>query len=164
MKKCSKCKEVKVFSQFYRMRNSKDGYQGRCKDCALVDRKEKRRILMEDPKWVEQERERQREKQRRLWTPKRSKEYRNRYPEMIKARRIAQKIKIKKGFSRHHWSYREEHHSDIIPLKKKQHYKLHTLIKYEPLLYFFRRIDTGELLDTKDKHMEFIKQIIKHEN
>lgn len=158
MKKCSKCNEVKTLSQFYKRRDSKDGYQGRCKDCALIDRKDKRNTLMGDPKWVKQERERQREKQERLWTPERSKEYRNKYPEMVKARRVAQKIKIKRGFSRHHWSYNEEHHDDIIPLEKKQHYRLHTLIQYIPATYLFKRVDTGKILDTREKHMEFIKQ------
>lgn len=32
-KRCSKCGEVKPFSEFSRQSRNKDGYEGRCKDC-----------------------------------------------------------------------------------------------------------------------------------
>ena len=32
-KQCSRCKEIEPIDQFYRDRNRKDGYSGRCKEC-----------------------------------------------------------------------------------------------------------------------------------
>lgn len=33
MKKCSKCKEIKLKSDFYKNKNSKDGFGWHCKKC-----------------------------------------------------------------------------------------------------------------------------------
>jgi 5-methylcytosine-specific restriction endonuclease McrA len=33
MKTCIKCKEVKLFTEFYKHKNQKDGYHGKCKTC-----------------------------------------------------------------------------------------------------------------------------------
>lgn len=38
-KKCSKCGEVKPITDFYKRKNSKDGYRNHCKQCVLKDRK-----------------------------------------------------------------------------------------------------------------------------
>lgn len=40
MKTCTKCGEAKEFSEFYKMKNSKDGYEYSCKECISIRRKE----------------------------------------------------------------------------------------------------------------------------
>ena len=39
MKRCTKCKEEKEFSQYYRDRTSKDGLQSSCKLCLSAHQK-----------------------------------------------------------------------------------------------------------------------------
>lgn len=36
LKKCSKCKEIKLLNEFYRRSKSKDGYQDHCKECQFT--------------------------------------------------------------------------------------------------------------------------------
>jgi len=37
---CSKCKELKDYSEFYKRKDSKDGYRNQCKKCILIERKQ----------------------------------------------------------------------------------------------------------------------------
>ena len=41
-KQCCKCSEIKPISRFYRDKRTKDGREGRCKDCELIRQREKR--------------------------------------------------------------------------------------------------------------------------
>jgi hypothetical protein len=63
---------------------------------------------------------------------------------------------------KHHWSYNEEHFKDVIWLTKKEHMKGHRFIIYDQERKMYRRIDTNELLDTKEKHERWIKYCIEN--
>lgn len=41
MKQCTKCKQEKDYSEFYKHRKSKDGYKSQCKCCVSEDKKRK---------------------------------------------------------------------------------------------------------------------------
>lgn len=47
MKKCSKCKEEKPLTQFYRQTRSKDGYRAACKTCCRYTRKKDHPVSVE---------------------------------------------------------------------------------------------------------------------
>lgn len=161
-KKCKECQLVKLKSNFY-------GLQGECKDCTKKRVKYREDALRKDPAFVEKERVRSREKYRRLYvgtqkaSPEVNKRYWLKYPEKKIAKERSQYLK--KPFDcaeKHHWSYLEEHWVDVIWLTKKHHMKAHRFIVYDQERMMYRRCDTNELLDTKEKHQAFITYCIEN--
>ena len=49
MKKCTICKEIKPYNQFYKNKLTKDGYGSQCKSC---DTKERRRLTYEKKRYL----------------------------------------------------------------------------------------------------------------
>lgn len=82
------------------------------------------------------------------------------YPEKVAAGSQARKCKVKvKGNHRHHWSYSEEHHLDVVELSVKDHKKAHRFIRYDQKYMMYRTLE-GELLDTKESHLKHINEMI----
>lgn len=160
-KVCKDCKEEKSISSFY-------GKQGECKTCTKKRVKRKQLLNRLDPKWVEKERKRGRDKYYRLnYKNKRlSKEtrkkkdlnYRTKYPEKYKAKISSQRIEVPNGFERHHWSYLEEYQKDIIPLSTKDHNLLHRYLVYNQGHMMYEDLE-GNLLDTRESHIEYYLKI-----
>lgn len=176
MKKCFKCKKEKPLDDFYKHKEMSDGYLNRCKSCKRNDSTERFNKLKKDPEWIKKERKRGREKYHRLnYKDKHkcnnrdkyevTKRYREKYPEKYKAKIKSQRIKPKiKGNHMHHWSYNEDSYKDVIELSVTEHNKVHRYIIYDQERKMYRRFDNNVLLDTKEKHIEFINHIIKHLN
>lgn len=169
-KVCYKCNTKKQLDEFYKgYSKERDGYTGRCKECTKKNIRENYKKNRNNPEWVKKERERGREKYHRLNYKEKQKpcykqravstqKYRKKYPERYKASNNVQRIKCPKGFHKHHWSYNEKDWKDIIILAEKEHNMLHSNIIYDQTILMFRN-SKGEILNTKQSHLDLLKRI-----
>lgn len=175
MKKiCKKCNLEKSYDEYYNLSGNKDGKFSECKECVRrrVDLREKE--LRKNQQWVEKEKIRAREKYHRLGykdihkpTPERKKEimanYHNKFPEKRLSRFSIGNIKpIVAGNELHHWSYNEAHRKDVIELSVLDHNKAHRYMIYDQERMMYRRIDTNELLDTRQRHEDYVIGVIQN--
>lgn len=168
MKKCFKCGKTKPTLDFYKHPKTADGFLNKCKECTKSDAKSDYDTKSKSELFIEKEKKRGREKYRRLYTGtgkaniKASLNWIRKYPEKRKASLVAAKIKCE-GYEKHHWSYLEEHHLDIIKLTTREHGKAHRFLIYDQERMMYRRYDNNELLDTKERHEKFIRHQIKNQ-
>ncbi len=168
-KKCFKCGIIKPLSEFYAHSQMADGHLGKCKTCTQIDtRKRDERRKKTEPNYLDEERKRGRQKYHRLYRGtgkadvKSNMRYFSKYPEKRTAHSRSQHLKKPfDGAETHHWSYNEPHYRDVVWLSKKDHMKGHRFIMYDQERMMYRRFDTMELLDTKEKHEEFIRLMIE---
>lgn len=166
MKVCKDCNLEKSHRDFY-------GFQGECKDCTKKRvRLREKKLIEQDPNWIEKERTRHREKYHRLGYKDKHKptyemkkkaitKHKKKFPEKYKAKSYTNNLKTKiKGNNLHHWSYNKEHYKDVIELSIEEHNKLHRFLKYDKETFMYKTLN-GELLDTKEKHIEYYNSIKK---
>lgn len=158
MNKCIECKKSKDLDDFYDHPKNRDKKSGCCKECQKERARVRYRIKRKDKVWVESERERGREKYSRLnykdraystaqvLSPKLANIYKNQ----------SRNRKAPKGCEQHHWSYDPKHFKDTILLDRVDHRRLHTKILKTQDGNFYKIKDDGKVLDTKQKHLEFI--------
>ena len=169
MKICFKCDIEKPLTEYYKHKSMHDGHLNKCKSCTKSDVIKRESELRKDFNWNEKEKERQREKYKRLnykdkhkpnkeHKAKASSNYKERFPEKIEAKSASQRIKVKrKGNQKHHWSYNKEHYKDIIELTPELHYLIHRLMDYDSKTKLYKSKEDNEILDTKEKHIAFIR-------
>lgn len=81
------------------------------------------------------------------------------YPEKLDAGRVWHRYRIKtnlitpEGYEAHHWNY--NYGTDIILLSREKHKEAHRQLVYDQKTFCFKTL-TGELLDTKRKHWEYL--------
>lgn len=168
-KVCFKCNTLKDLSEFYKHPQMGDGHLNKCKQCTKKDVSEKFFENMKDPKLLEKERERGRDKYKRLnykevkpdpIVKKRSiAKYREMYPEKQMASSASQHILKIDGYENHHWSYNEKHYKDIIRISIESHYLAHRHMVYDQERKMYRKSKTNELIDTREIAIEFYKSL-----
>ena len=173
-KVCFKCEIEQPITEFYKHSQMEDGHFNKCKTCTRKDTKEREKILRSNPEWVEKEKKRGREKYHRLninWKKpdKKSKylievNHKNKYPEKSKARNLSQRLPCEKGNHLHHWSYNIEDAKDVIELSIKDHYLLHRYIIYVQEIKLYKNKLNGNILKTKESHLELLEKIKLWEN
>lgn len=169
MKKCFKCGTEKPITDFYKHSQMHDGHLNKCKECTKKDVKVLYKSNILDPGYIEMERKRGRLKFHRLYKGmskhnyKSNEKYLLKYPEKNLAKLSSAKLKRPfENAEKHHWSYNKMHYKDVIWITKKEHMKIHRFIVYDQERMMYRRFDSLELLDTKEKHVSFIMDCIKN--
>lgn len=170
MRKCNVCNIEKPYSEFYKNEQMADGYLKRCKSCVKMKARERELALKSTPEGLAKDRARHREKYYRLNYKDKHKpcyeekkkvieRYNNKYPEKLKARNLTSHIRAGKGNHIHHWSYNDEHMKDVFILSIKNHNELHRFIEYDQPKKMYRDLE-GNLLDTREKHEEYMNIIL----
>jgi len=172
MKVCFKCGIEKPLSDYYKHKQMGDGHLNKCKTCTKKDTKRQTEINISTPEGLEKERTRHREKYYRLGykdkhkpTPEMKKQqidrFKKKYPEKIIIKNKSSHLKpLIKGNNLHHWSYNLEHAKSVIELNLSDHNKLHRFLKYDQKTFMYKDLN-GVLLDTKEKHIEYMNKILK---
>jgi len=154
-KECIICGEMKSLSDYYVHKRMKDGHLNKCKSCCKEQAMNRHYTLSENDEWVEKERKRSRDKYHRLGYRERQYELNKKSPyKNALYKRLHHKLSLGKGLNVHHWNYREM--EDVIILCAKQHRRAHTFIELDNDLLLFRIKGTDVVLDTKDKHVDFL--------
>jgi hypothetical protein len=156
-KKCIRCGIDKELNDFYAHPQMRDGHLNKCKECCkeVADIREKGLRKNED--FCEKERLRSKERYYRLnykeiqFEQKKLKSYIN-----GTYKNLSRDLKLSSNENPHHWNYALL--EDVIILNKKFHRFIHRyLILNEETLMFTTK--DGEVLDSKEKHLEFIEKI-----
>lgn len=171
VKICFKCNEEKPLSNYYKHAQMSDGHLNKCKSCTKSDTKANLLEKSKDPLWVEKEKNRGREKYHRLeykgkYNPtyedkkKAIDKYKEKFPEKWKAKNYTTNIPCNNGHL-HHWSYNKEHYKDVFDITEQDHNKIHRFLIYDQERLMYRRVDTMELLDSRENHENYIEFVIR---
>lgn len=158
--KCIKCSIEKELNSFYRHKGMSNGYLNKCIECCKKESVERYYILKKNPDFLEKERERVKERYRRLNYKDKQKEWdKNRsWKNTSKYKNLSKKFKTSKGIEIHHWNYNDEFLEDVFILKISEHRRAHRFLSFDEEKKVFKNL-LGEILDTKDKHKEYLLSI-----
>jgi len=158
MKTCIRCGNDKELDDFYAHPKMRDGHLNKCKECCkeVADVREKA-LRKNSEEFCENERQRSKERYHRLGYGERQIEIDNLKPYKNGTyKNLSRDLKLPSDKNAHHWNYLLL--EDVIILNKKFHRFIHRyLILNEETLMFTTK--NGEVLDSKEKHLEFIEKI-----
>lgn len=165
-KACIRCGKTKPLSEYYKHSQMGDGHLNKCKSCTKSDSRKRYHEKIEDPAWLVKERKRGRDKYMKFkYKSSRKnkcitqKAWEEKFPEKKKATTAANYVLCPPGMQRHHWSYNKQHYKDVIFLSPQNHAKAHRFLTYDQQSKMYLSM-SGTLLDTKEKHLEYIQTVI----
>lgn len=153
-KRCFKCGQILPISAFYAHPQMRDGHLNKCKSCTRKDVHERYEEKIKDKDFLEKQRARGRDKYKRLYCGKNiGNKYNSNCVRSFIKRRVGE---IDKNVELHHWNYNKLH--SVIALDRSVHSRLHRRIKLDDETKIFIIKETGEKLDTLEKHCNFIRE------
>ena len=161
-KVCFKCNIDKPLSEYYKHPATTDGRLGKCKSCTKTDTKKQTELNISTPEGLEKERQRHRDKYRRLGYKEQQKEWDKDKPwkstNIYKGLRNKYYKDLPREFELHHWNYNDEYLLDVFILNIKEHKNLHNslFLDLEKRIFY---LEDGTYLDTKEKHKEYIESL-----
>lgn len=159
-KVCFKCGKDKPLSEFYKAKGMSDGHSNKCKECTKADASRNYYIKSQNEQWLEKERIRGREKYKRLNYKEKYSDNNFRYTNKYKnLHRHLKAIGLDlKGKEIHHWNYNKE--GSVFILSRSHHHRVHKYLALDNNLKIFKDIRNGNILDSKEKHLEYMKAVI----